>query len=132
MYKLRSMGISGKFFSCLKFMYNNSQTRIKLIQKLSKTIDVTIGTEQGHPLSPELFKMFVHDLSIKLSEIDHDTSVPLLNDFPVSHLPVVQIPGGMRGIYTPQYFLPIPPKKSSNFKFGPHLSQKDGEYRLSG
>ena len=67
-------------------MYNNSQTRIKLIQKLSKTIDVTIGTEQGHPLSPELFKMFVHDLSIKLAEIDHLTSVPLLNDFPVSHL----------------------------------------------
>ena len=86
MYKLRSMDISVIFFSCLKFMYSNSQTRIKLIQKLSKTIDVTIGTEQGHPLSPELFKMFVHDLSIKLSEIDHDTSVPLLNDFPVSHL----------------------------------------------
>ena len=66
-------------------MYGNSKTRIKLIQKLSQTIDVTIGTEQGHPLSPELFKMFVHDLSMKLAELDN-IFVPLLNGFPVSHL----------------------------------------------
>ena len=85
MYKLKSMGISGKFFNCLKFMYNNSKTRIKLIQKLSRTIDVTIGTEQGHPLSPELFKMFVHDLSLRLAELEN-ISVPHLNGFPVSHL----------------------------------------------
>ena len=85
MYKLKSMGISGKFFNCLKFMYNNSKTRIKLIQKLSRTIDVTIGTEQGQPLSPELFKMFVHDLSIRLAELEN-ISVPHLNGFPVSHL----------------------------------------------
>ena len=85
MYKLKSMGISGRFFACLKNMYSNSKTRIKLIQRLSKTIDVTIGTEQGHPLSPELFKMFVHDLSTKLEELDN-ISLPNLNGFPVSHL----------------------------------------------
>ena len=85
MFKLNNMGIKGKFFACLKFMYGNSKTRIKLIQKLSQTIDVTIGTEQGHPLSPELFKMFVHDLSMKLAELDN-IFVPLLNGFPVSHL----------------------------------------------
>ena len=84
-YKLGSMGISGNFFNCLKHMYSNSKTRIKLIKKLSSTIDVTIGTEQGHPLSPELFKMFIHDLSARLSDLA-DLSVPLLNDFPISHL----------------------------------------------
>ena len=85
MYKLNSMGISGNFFACLKHMYSNSKTRIKLIQKLSESIDVTIGTEQGHPLSPELFKMFVHELSQNLNDLDN-TSVPCLNDFPISHL----------------------------------------------
>ena len=79
------MGIEGNFFACLKHMYSNSKTRIKLIQKLSESIDVTIGTEQGHPLSPELFKMFVHELSQNLNDLD-DTSVPCLNDFPISHL----------------------------------------------
>ncbi len=79
------MGISGNFFACLKHMYENSKTRIKLIQKLSKSIDVTIGTEQGHPLSPELFKMFIHDLSVNLAELG-DISVPHLNEFPISHL----------------------------------------------
>ena len=32
-------------------MFNNIKTRIKLLQKLSKTIIVIISTEQGHPLS---------------------------------------------------------------------------------
>ena len=66
-------------------MYQNSSTRIKLIQKLSAAIDVTIGTEQGHPMSPELFKIYIHELSIKLSEIK-ELNVPLLNGFKVSHL----------------------------------------------
>ena len=80
--EMRSIGILEKFFTCLKFIYINSKPPIKLIQKVSTIIDVTIGTEQGDPLSPELFKMFVHDLSIKLAEMDYHTSVPLFNGFP--------------------------------------------------
>ena len=86
MYKMRSMGISGKFFACLKFMYDNSKTQMKLIQKLSKTINILIGTKQGHSLAPKLFKMFVHDRAIRLAEMDHYTPVPLLNGFPESRL----------------------------------------------
>ena len=85
LFKLSTMGIEGNFFMCIRYMYQHSSTRIKLIQKLSKAIDVTIGTEQGHPMSPELFKIYIHELSIKLSEID-ELNVPLLNGFKVSHL----------------------------------------------
>ena len=85
MYKLNHLGIGGNFFACLKNMYGNSVTRIKLIQKLSETIDVTIGTEQGHPMSPELFKIYIYDLSIYLAALE-DLSVPELNGFPVNHL----------------------------------------------
>ncbi|MCP4263210.1 MAG: hypothetical protein GY774_37730, partial [Planctomycetes bacterium] len=85
LYKLGNMGIEGRFFQCVSNMYQKSTTRIKLIQKLSDAIDVTIGTEQGHPMSPELFKVYIHDLSIRLSNID-ELNVPLLNGFRVNHL----------------------------------------------
>ena len=85
MYKLSNLGVAGSFFACLQNMYSNSVTRIKLIQKLSETIDVTIGTEQGHPMSPELFKMYIYDLSIRLAALE-DLSAPELNGFLVSHL----------------------------------------------
>ena len=85
MYKLSRLGIGGNFFYCLQNMHSNSVTRIKLIQKLSDTIDVTIGTEQGHPMSPELFKIYIYDLSIRLAALE-DLSIPELNGFSVSHL----------------------------------------------
>ena len=85
LYKLSMMGIEGNFFRCISHMYQNSSTRIKLIQKVSAAIDVTIGTEQGHPMSPELFKIFIHDLSVNLSKLD-ELNAPLLNGVPISHL----------------------------------------------
>ena len=85
LYKLSTMGIKGNFFRCISHMYRNSSTRIKLIQKLSAAIDVTIGTEQGHPMSPELFKIFIHELSANLAGIE-ELNAPLLNGLTVSHL----------------------------------------------
>ena len=85
LFKLGQIGIAGNFFKCVNYMYSHSSTRIKLIKKLSAAIDVTVGTEQGHPMSPELFKLFIHDLSVRLEEVD-DIDTPLLNGFKVSHL----------------------------------------------
>jgi hypothetical protein len=36
-------------------------------------------------MSPELFKLYIHELSLRLSDIE-ELQVPLLNGFPVSHL----------------------------------------------
>ena len=85
LFKLGNMGLSGNFFTCISHMYNNWSTRVKLIQKLSAAIDVTIGTEQGHPMSPELFKVYIHELSIRLEQIE-ELNVPILNGIKVSHL----------------------------------------------
>ena len=74
LFKLKQIDIAGNFFQCLNYMYCHSSTRIKLIKKLSAAIDVT-----------ELFKLFIHDLSTKLEEIE-ELDLPLLNDFKVSHL----------------------------------------------
>ena len=86
MYKLWHLGVQGRFFRCLDYMYKNSSARVKLLSKLSEKIDIHCGTEQGHPMSPELFKCFINDLSEKLNTIHDDISVPVLDGVNVSHL----------------------------------------------
>ena len=43
------------------------------------------GTEQGHPMSPELFKCYINDLSQELNDLDN-IAVPTLDGLKVSHL----------------------------------------------
>ena len=61
-------------------MYNNSHAKIKINNKLSDAFDILSGTEQGDLMSPELFKIFVRDLS------DEFTTCPQLYDMLISHL----------------------------------------------
>ena len=65
-------------------MYENTSTRLKLINKLSDHIKFRNGVEQGHPLSPELFKIFIHDLATNLNLII--TNVPNLNGSHINNL----------------------------------------------
>ena len=69
----------------MEFMYKNSSAKVKLLNKLSESIDVICGTEQGHPMSPELFKCFIHQLSLDINAID-DAEVPTLNSERITHL----------------------------------------------
>ena len=66
-------------------MYTGSSAKIKLLQKLSDKIEVLCGTEQGHPMSPELFKCYIHQLSEELNNIP-GVKVPELNSVQVTHL----------------------------------------------
>ena len=63
-------------------MYSNSFSHIKLSGHLSNRIQILKGTEQGHPLSPDLFKILISDLS-PLLEIN---DCPKLSHMPISHL----------------------------------------------
>ena len=80
--KLAKSGITGNFITycvtcTLTLMHiSNSQGTSVTNLKLKK------GTEQGHPLSPDLFKNFLSDLS-KLLEIK---DCPSLSNIPISHL----------------------------------------------
>ncbi|KAL5272263.1 hypothetical protein ACHWQZ_G000471 [Mnemiopsis leidyi] len=85
LYKLWKMNIRGRFFDCMEYMYTHSTAKIKLLNKLSEKIDVLCGTEQGHPMSPELFKCFVHQLSEDLNSLE-GVEVPVLNTVQVTHL----------------------------------------------
>ncbi|KAL5265627.1 hypothetical protein ACHWQZ_G006370 [Mnemiopsis leidyi] len=79
------MDIKGRYFNCMEYMYTHSKAKIKHLDKLSDKIDVLCGTEQGHPMSPELFKCFVHQLSEDLNSLK-DVEVPVLNAVEVTHL----------------------------------------------
>ena len=85
LFKLSKLGIEGKFTKCMSYMYKNSKARLKIAKRLSEAFDVNIGTEQGHPLSPELFKIYVHELSTRLN-CQPDTDPPVLNGVDISHL----------------------------------------------
>ena len=80
--KLTKLGIRGKIFETLNHMYTNSTAQIKLSGHLSNKFPIRKGTEQGHPLSPDLFKIYIKDLSPKL---DYDECPRLLNTL-ISHL----------------------------------------------
>ena len=84
-YKLYHMGARGRFLRCLQHMYTSSEAKIKLLGRLSKKIDIHVSTEQGHPLSPELFKIYINDLSNSLNNIN-GIEVPSLNGKDVSAL----------------------------------------------
>ena len=66
-------------------MYSNSEANIKLLVKLSEALEVNVGTEQGHPISTELFKIFLLDLSDELNNTT-GADVPNLNEVKISHL----------------------------------------------
>lgn len=67
LYKLSKVNVKGRFFSVIESMYKKSTARIKINNMLTNTISIEKGTEQGHPMSPELFKIFIRDLSQSLS-----------------------------------------------------------------
>ena len=80
--KLAKSNMTGKFFNVLRNMYSNSYAHIKLSGHLSKKINIRKGTEQGHPLSPDLFKVFLSDLSPLLDY----PNCPYLSNVKISHL----------------------------------------------
>lgn len=63
--------------------YENSTAKIKINNLLSESFDIRKGTEQGHLISPDLFKLYIRDLSTSFY-IDGD--FPILLDTIVNHL----------------------------------------------
>ena len=66
-------------------MYIGSTATIKLLDNLSNKIFVLCSTEQGHPISSELFKCFIHHFSEDLNN-SIGVDVPMLNSESVTHL----------------------------------------------
>ena len=83
LYKIVKLGIHGSYFAVIEDMYNNSFSKVKINNLLSSKIKMERGTEQGHPLSPDLFKIFINDLSELFYTVG---DYPFLNNTLVNHL----------------------------------------------
>ena len=84
LYKLWKYGVRGNYFGVMEDMYTSSSAKIKLLGKLSERIEILVGTEQGHPMSPELFKIYLFELTSELDQTD--ATLPELAGKPLSHL----------------------------------------------
>jgi hypothetical protein len=61
-YKLLKSGISGRFFNLIRNMYSKIKGVIKVNNRLYDTISDECGTNQGGPLSPNMFRYMLNDL----------------------------------------------------------------------
>ena len=84
MLKLARMGINTTLRKTIKEYYSNRNARLKVGEHLTDEFGVDTGVIQGEPPSPELFKIFIQDLS---DNLDRDAiNSPSLNGIPTSHL----------------------------------------------
>ena len=84
LFKLACYGVNGGFYEIIKDMYSKSEGHIKIDGKISEAFKILKRTEQGHPLSPELFKVYFKKLSDLLNEALADC--PTLSGLSVTHL----------------------------------------------
>ena len=59
-------------------VYTHSSAKIKVLDNISEKIKILCETEQGHSISPELFKCFIYQLSEDLNNLE-SIEVPILN-----------------------------------------------------
>ena len=75
---LSSIGVGGRFLSCLQAMYSKDCAAVKTADGLSKPFRCHQGVQQGSPLSPALFGIFVDALE-RLMQRNFGLDVPELD-----------------------------------------------------
>ena len=84
LFKIARTGITGKMFNVIQNMYQRSTCQLRMDGKLTEKFPVERGTEQGHTLSPELFKTYAIDASHMLNALQ--INAPELGDVVINHL----------------------------------------------
>ena len=60
--KLENLGINGNFLQIIKNIYNNTECAVKINGRGTKYFKYKKGVQQGNPLSPLLFNLFINDI----------------------------------------------------------------------
>lgn len=64
--KLLDIGVTGKFYDLIKFIYEGDQLCIKINSAITSSIKTMMGVRQGCVLSPLLFNIFMADFQKSL------------------------------------------------------------------
>ena len=67
--KLEATGIDGKFINILKALYHKLKCSVKLNGVTTDWFDVSMGLKQGCILSPQLFNLFINDLTDRINDL---------------------------------------------------------------
>ena len=66
--KLLDIGITGKFYDIIKYIYEGDQVCVKLDDMITPAIKTIMGVRQGCVLSPLLFNIYMSDFTKELSQ----------------------------------------------------------------
>ena len=72
--KLENKGINGQFLNVIKNIYQQTQCAVKINGKSTKYFAYEKGVQQGNPLSPLLFNLFINDI---FEELRNDSQITL-------------------------------------------------------
>lgn len=68
-YKLRQLGIGGRFYQALRSIYNKTRYRVRVNGFNTDWFDVECGLKQGCLLSPALFNLYINDLVAEIKSL---------------------------------------------------------------
>ena len=72
--KLENKGINGNFLNIIKSIYELTECAVKIDNKTTKYFRYEKGVQQGNPLSPLLFNLFINDI---FAAIKNDSNLTL-------------------------------------------------------
>ena len=78
------LGIKGRMWLAIRSLYTNVKAQVFYEGSLSRKIDISQGTGQGHILAPFMYKVYVNGLLNVLS--NHCYAILMDYAFPVLHL----------------------------------------------